>query len=249
MILLLSDLHLPNRPSPLRDGFRRFLEGPARDAEAVYLLGDLFEYWVGDDVGLQDYAAEVRWLRELTAQGVPVWFIAGNRDFLVGPRFFSASGVRPRGDPTRLDLDGVPTLLSHGDLYCTDDRAYQRWRRFAHHRLAQRLFGWLPRKWRLAIGGGLRRQSGGAKQTKTAAIMDVNPHSVAAGMLKAGVVRLIHGHTHRPDEHAVGEHGQRIVLADWHGERMEYLALAGGRWQRCLLPNPSGEQNLPRVDD
>lgn len=237
MILLLSDLHLPNRPSPLRDGFRHFLEGPARQAEAVYILGDLFEYWVGDDVGLQDYADEVHALRALTAQGVPVWFIAGNRDFLVGRRFFAASGVRALGDPHRLELDGIATLLSHGDLFCTDDRAYQRWRRFAHNRVAQCVFGGLPRRWRLAVGGSLRRQSSSAKQVKTSVIMDVNPHSVAASMRRTGVTRLIHGHTHRPAEHALDQHRQRLVLADWHDDRMEYLALADGRWQRCLIPN------------
>lgn len=249
MILLLSDLHLPNTPSPLRDGFRRFLEGPARSAEAVYILGDLFEYWIGDDVGLQDYADEVNALHALTAQGVAVWFMAGNRDFLVGRRFFAASGVRPLEDPQRLHLDGIPTLLSHGDLFCTDDRAYQRWRRFAHNRVAQRLFGWLPRRWRLAIGGGLRRQSGEAKQAKAAAIMDVNPDSVAATMRDAGATRLIHGHTHRPAEHAVGDHGQRIVLADWHGERMEYLALADGTWKRHAVPMLASTWKVSEVDD
>src|SRR3546814_1113392 len=115
MILLLSDLHLPNEPSPLREGFLRFLDGPARAAEAVYILGDLFEYWVGDDVGLHDYAAEVAALQTLSSSGVKLYFMAGNRDFLVGRRFASASGTRILKDPQLVDFGGMRTLISHGD--------------------------------------------------------------------------------------------------------------------------------------
>ena len=228
MILLLSDLHLPNEPSPLREGFLRFLAGPARAAREVYLLGDLFEYWVGDDVGLQQYAAEVAALRKLGDSGVRVFFIAGNRDFLLGSTFFKTSGVSPLPDPSVIMLGSVPTLISHGDLYCTDDRAYQRWRRFSRSALWQRAFALLPRRRRIAIAGGLRRQSHDAKHDKPAAIMDVNPAAVAAAFGVHAVTRLIHGHTHRPMRHTLqiaGRELERIVLPDWHGTRMEYLQI------------------------
>lgn len=238
MILLLSDLHLPNRPSPLREGFLRFLAGPARQAEAVYLLGDLFEYWIGDDVGLTEYGAEVQALHELTDRGVAVYFIAGNRDFLVGARFFAASGVQALPDPTVRTLDGVKTLLAHGDLYCSDDLEYQRWRRFSRNPLAQRLFMWLPRSLRARIAGGLRVQSHGAKTQKPAMIMDVKADSIEQALRDAGVKRLIHGHTHRPCDHTItldGDPAERIVLSDWSVERMEYLAVDGQRHRRVLL--------------
>ncbi|WP_020650299.1 UDP-2,3-diacylglucosamine diphosphatase [Solimonas variicoloris] len=238
MILLLSDLHLPNEPSPLREGFRHFLAGPARQAQGVYILGDLFEYWVGDDVGLEDYAPEIAALRALTASGVPVYFIAGNRDFLVGRRCAQASGVQILRDPLVVELGGVPTLLSHGDLLCTDDRRYQRWRRFAHNRVAQWLFLRLPKARRHRIAGGLRRQSGAEKRNKPAAIMDVNEQTVQATMRRYGVTRLIHGHTHRPADHLLRlgpQRGTRLVLADWHPQRMEYLSVdAQGCVRRCI---------------
>lgn len=228
MQLLLSDLHLPNEPSPLREGFLHFLRGPARAAQAVYILGDLFEYWVGDDVGCVDYATEVAALRELTAAGVPVYFIAGNRDFLVGKTFARATGVQILGDPVLVELGGVPTLLSHGDLLCSDDKRYQRWRRFSHNRIAQWLFLRLPKARRHAIAGGLRHQSGAEKRNKPSAIMDVNEKTVQATMRRYGVTRLIHGHTHRPADHLlrVGlDRVARLVLADWHVDCMEYLSV------------------------
>lgn len=239
MILLLSDLHLPNEPSPLREGFLQFLAGPAREAKAVYLLGDLFEYWVGDDVGLVDYAPEAAALRTLTASGVRVFFMAGNRDFLVGRAFAAATGVAILDDPQVIELGGKRTLLSHGDLFCTDDRGYQRWRAFSRSRPAQWLFLRLPRARRHAIAGGLRQQSGADKRNKPAAIMDVNADAVRAAMQAHGVTRLVHGHTHRPADHllqlAGGRRATRIVLADWHPDRMEYLAVDGRRCVRKRL--------------
>lgn len=229
MILLLSDLHLPKKPSPLREGFLRLLAGPAQQAQSVYILGDLFEYWVGDDLGLTDYADEVAALRALTQSGVRVYFIAGNRDFLVGKTFFAASGVEALRDPSIVTLAGVPSLLSHGDLFCTDDRAYQRWRRFSRSRLWQRAFAMLPQEWRIGIAGGLRKQSGDAKQTKSASIMDVNAEAVRDALKAQRVKRLIHGHTHRPAHHRIDidrHTAERIVLPDWHGAQMDYLEIA-----------------------
>lgn len=247
MILLLSDLHLPNEPSPLREGFLRFLAGPARAAEEIYILGDLFEYWVGDDIGLQDYAEEVAALKALTDAGVKLYFIAGNRDFLVGRRFAAASGARILKDPRLAELGGVRTLISHGDRYCSDDVGYQRWRRFSRHPFAQWLFARLPRRTRHNIAGGLRHKSGAEKRNKPSAIMDVNEATIRAAMQQQGVTRMIHGHTHRPADHLLqlrgGVRATRIVLADWHPDRMEYLAVdSGGNCIRRQIDPPEFAQ-------
>ncbi len=236
--LLLSDLHLPLQASPLREAFARFLAGPARQAQAVYILGDLFEHWIGDDAGLRDYAAEALELRALADLGVRVRFMHGNRDFLVGRRFAQAAGLELLRDPLRIELCGVSTLLSHGDLWCTDDHAYQRWRRFSRNPLAQRVFGLLPEARRHRIAGAARQQSEVDKSHKPEAIMDVNEAAVRAAFRKYGAQRIIHGHTHRPAEHHYdidGSTRERIVLADWRPEHMEYLVSDSGGLRRQTL--------------
>lgn len=224
--LFLSDLHLPPDASPLRERFLRFLGGPAREAAAVYILGDLFESWIGDDAGLQVYAAEVGALAALTAGGVAVYFQHGNRDFMVGADFFALTGVRALPDPHRIELQGRATLISHGDLLCTDDVGYQRWRRFSRRRWAQWVFLHLPRARREKIAGGLRSGSDTAKRNKAENIMDVNTRAVRSLMAQHGVTQMIHGHTHRPGSYPVDlplGAAQRVVLPDWHGEVCEYL--------------------------
>jgi len=236
--LLLSDLHLPLQASPLREAFARFLAGPARQAEAVYILGDLFEYWIGDDAGLRDYAAELLELRALADSGVRVGLMHGNRDFLVGRRFAAAAGVELLRDPLRLELGGVPTLLSHGDLWCTDDHAYQRWRRFSHNPLVQRVFGLLPEAPRRRIAGAARQQSAVDKSHKPEAIMDVNEAAVREAFRRSGAGLIIHGHTHRPAEHHYeldGSARERVVLADWRPQHMEYLVCDGAGLHRRTL--------------
>lgn len=236
--LLLSDLHLPPQPSALRDSFIAFLDGPARNASVVYILGDLFEYWIGDDVGLDVYSAEIGKLRALTSSGVAVRIQHGNRDFLLGAAFERASGARLLPDPSVVDIDGQRWLLTHGDAYCTDDVAYQKWRRFSRNPLAQTIFMRLPRRWRMRIAGGLRHGSHDAKTGKSAAIMDVNQAAVARGLRDAQTLYVIHGHTHRPAEHPVasgGIGGVRIVLADWREDRREYLEISGGERRRVNL--------------
>lgn len=236
--LFLSDLHLPDGPSPLRDGLIRLLEGPARAANVVYILGDLFEYWVGDDVGLRVHAPVINALKALTDSGVETCFMHGNRDFLVGKAFSRATGVKRLKDPTVVELDGVETLLSHGDRWCTDDLAYQRWRRFSRNAAAQWLFLRLPARQRLRIAGDLRGQSAMANQRKAEAIMDVNPRAIEAAFQRYHVARIIHGHTHRPEDHRVtvdGHSADRIVLADWHDDRMEYLVSEHGHLRRIHI--------------
>jgi UDP-2,3-diacylglucosamine hydrolase len=236
--LFVADLHLPVAASPLREAFANFLAGPARQAEALYILGDLFEAWIGDDAGLSEYSVERACLRALSAAGVPVYFQHGNRDFLVGEGFAAATGVRILPDPLKVDLHGTPTLISHGDLWCTDDARYQRFRRFARNRAAQTVFGTLPRAWRERIAGSIRADSATHKRMTAADIMDVNPGAIEQAFRQHGVTRMIHGHTHRPAVHDTvvdGRPCQRIVLADWHPGKCEVLRVDNAGVQRLLL--------------
>lgn len=244
--LLLADLHLPPRAagaaepgaSFLNEAFLRFCAGPAREADRIYLLGDLFETWIGDDAGLADYPRETAALRSLSEAGVQLRVQVGNRDFLLGRGFAETTGAELLPDPVVVELGGVPTLISHGDVWCTDDTGYQRWRRFARNRFAQWLFLRLPRARRTAIAGGLRSDSARAKRNKPQAIMDVNDSAVRRAFERAGVTRIIHGHTHRPAEHRYrvdGRDCERIVLADWRTERLEYLRAGPDGLRRCRL--------------
>ena len=236
--LFLADLHLPMTPSRLREVFIEFCRGPARDAEEVYILGDLFEYWIGDDVGIGDNAAEVVALRQLSASGVRVFFLHGNRDFLIGERFAARTGVQLLNDPVVIELAGTPTLISHGDIFCTDDRAYQRWRRFCRNRFGQKIFLALPLALRARIAGRVRSTSLVQKRMKPDDIMDVNQDAIRAAFAAHGIARMIHGHTHRPAEHRYDEiagRPERIVLADWRPERMEYLRADATGLRRVTL--------------
>lgn len=233
--LFVSDLHLPAQPSPLREAFVRFLEGPALQADALYILGDLFEVWIGDDIGLQTYAKEISRLAALTARGVPVYFQHGNRDFLVGQRFSEITGATLLNDPTVVALYGTPTLISHGDLYCTDDEGYQRWRRFSRNALAQWIFLLLPLAWRNRIAGNARSQSAQDKAAKPMAIMDVQPAAIRSSFEHHKVHRMIHGHTHRPADHREAGGYERIVLADWTPQRMEALSVDAQGTRRITL--------------
>jgi UDP-2,3-diacylglucosamine hydrolase len=235
---LVSDLHLPAGPSPLRQTFLDFLAGPAREAQDLYILGDLFEYWIGDDVGLEIYGEEIRALRALHDAGVGVHFAHGNRDFLVDGTFLTASGARLMDDPSTLELAGERTLVSHGDEFCTDDVAYQRWRHFCRWRAGQKMFSNLPRGLRERIAGSVRKTALVEKRSKADDIMDVNDAAIREAFRSRGVTRIIHGHTHRPAEHRYvvdGRACERIVLADWRPERMEVLRVDGSGFERIRL--------------
>lgn len=237
-VYFISDLHLPVAASPLRDTFLKFLAGPARSAQALYILGDLFEYWVGDDVGIEAYPAETEALSALTGSGVPVYFQHGNRDLLVGSEFARRTGIHLLPDYHTLDLAGVRALLTHGDLYCTSDIGYQRWRRFARNPVVQAVFLRLPRRWRERFVGRVRAQSTAGKSYKPAEIMDVSEDSVNASFTAHGVTRIIHGHTHRPKDHAYTIDGKariRTVLSDWRPGRCEALRMDGSELKRIPL--------------
>lgn len=231
MILFISDLHLSaDRPDTTRT-LTEFLSGPARTAEALYILGDLFEAWVGDDLLDSPLGDEYRGvtdaLRELTDSGVPVAIMHGNRDFLLGQHFARASGCTLLTDPHPLDLYGTPSLLSHGDLLCTDDTAYQQFRAQVRDPAWQQAMLQQPLQQRLQMAAQYRADSRQHNQEKAEEIMDVNQEAVEDLMRRHRVRRLIHGHTHRPNQHRFmldGEPVERLVLDAWY---------EGGSYLRC----------------
>lgn len=233
--LFISDLHLaPERPETVRL-FIDFLQGRARASTRLYILGDLFDAWIGDDDDTPPYPEIRAALRGLTASGTDCAIQHGNRDFLIGRDFCRDTGCTLLQDPTRILLDGEPVLLMHGDLLCTDDLAYQRFRRRVRNPLVRRLFLWRSLDSRRRLAAAYRRKSGAATAVKPAAIMDVNAQAVLRYLHRFRATRLIHGHTHRPGEHplALGEvGGHRCVLAEWHPDRGEALVHRPGNWQR-----------------
>lgn len=218
--LFISDLHLENsRPDALQ-WLLDFLSGPARRAERLYILGDLFEYWIGDDAAPPAALELAPRTRELVAAGVPCHFIHGNRDFLLGESYAGAAGLQLLPETCVVDLYGTPTLLLHGDTLCTDDVEYQALRGQTRDRAWQATVLALPVEQRLRMAAEARDAS--RKHTGSAAmdIMDVNEAAVVDAFRQHGVRRMIHGHTHRPAVHhhdlGGGAVGERIVLADWY---------------------------------
>lgn len=216
--LFVSDLHLDgSRPQTTRLFFD-FLAGPARTADTMYILGDLFEAWIGDDDDDAHHHAVIARLQDI-GRDMPVAVMRGNRDFLLGERFEKASWCRLMDDHEVIDLYGAPTLLMHGDLLCTDDRAYQEFRAMARSPAWQQAMLAKPLAERRALAAHLRNESAISNAMKADAIMDVNAGAVADAMRRYGVHRLIHGHTHRPAVHDFeldGAPAQRIVLGAWH---------------------------------
>jgi UDP-2,3-diacylglucosamine hydrolase len=217
--LFVSDVHLdPSRPH-ITQAFLDFLQHEAVHAEALYILGDLFELWAGDDVGLVRHEPVIRALWELSARGVRLYFLPGNRDFLIGPVFSTQTGMQLLREPVIIRLAGTPTVLLHGDTLCADDLAYQRFRRIVHLSWLQRLFLRLPMSTRWHLAERLRMRTSAEVQAKPMQMMDVNDAAVAAIFRRLGVTQMIHGHTHRPAVHELRVDGiacRRIVLGDWY---------------------------------
>ncbi|MEO7386111.1 MAG: UDP-2,3-diacylglucosamine diphosphatase [Gammaproteobacteria bacterium] len=217
--LFISDLHLDASRPAATDCFLRFLAGPARDAGNLYILGDLFEAWTGDDAAGLHEQTIIAAIRRYTLAGGRCGFLRGNRDFLIGRRFATETGADLLDDETCVDLDGTRALLMHGDTLCTDDRAYQRYRRLVHQSTTQALYLNLPVRIRIAIAAYARQRSMAANAGKAAAIMDVNELAVIEALRRNNVQLLIHGHTHRPAVHTIQVDGwlvRRIVLGDWY---------------------------------
>ncbi|MGH8151197.1 MAG: UDP-2,3-diacylglucosamine diphosphatase [Rhodanobacteraceae bacterium] len=218
-ILFISDLHLDDARPYIIDLFERFCATEARRADALYIPGDLFEAYLGDDDDAPLNARVAVALRGVADVGIPVFFIAGNRDFLVGDAYARRCGMGILADGTVLDLDGTPTLLLHGDALCTDDADYQAVRAEVRDPAWQAAFLARPLAERRAFATNARAASRAHTSTADTAIMDVNQAAVETALRKAGVARMIHGHTHRPAIHDFtldGKPTQRIVLADWY---------------------------------
>lgn len=239
--LFISDLHLcDDRPETIR-AFRHFVDGPARGANALYILGDLFEHWVGDDdlTPLGTLVADA--LATLAAGGTTVHFMAGNRDFLLGQAYARRARLTLLPDPALVVLDGQPLLLSHGDILCTDDHAYQQFRQQVRDPQWQRAFLARPLPERKHFAAEMRRQSALANAGKPAQIMDVNADAVTELVRAHGYPTLIHGHTHRPARHLhVVDHHDcvRWVLADWHADAPYLLWSEGSLEARRCAPPP-----------
>ena len=230
--IFVSDLHLcPSRPAINRIFFD-FVRGPASRAQALYVLGDLFEYWAGDDDISDEFnAAIARALHGLADRGIELFLMHGNRDFLIAERFAAACGARLLPDPTSIDLYGTPTLLMHGDTLCTDDIKYQAFRAKVRDPRYQQQFLAQPLAARKQIIAGLRVENAEEKERKPDAIMDVTPATVETELRSHGYPRLIHGHTHRPahHQHVVDGHlCERWVLGDWYASGSYLLCDASG---------------------
>jgi UDP-2,3-diacylglucosamine hydrolase len=217
--LFISDLHLDAVEPAAGAQFLDFLNTRAVGAEALYILGDLFEAWVGDDDD-EPYRSQIcTALAAFTAKGVPCYVMHGNRDFLFHSRFEARTGTRLISDPIVIELYGEPVLLTHGDILCTADVSYQRLRGVVRNPVWQRRFMKLPLSLRRGLADRARRGSQRHTQRTAYDIMDVDPPAVSAAMRACGVDTLIHGHTHRPAVHEFdleGRRARRIVLGSWH---------------------------------
>lgn len=227
--LFISDLHLCASRPAITTAFIKFLQNTASKAEQLFILGDLFEYWAGDDdLAHPDHANIINALKALTEGGTKVFFIHGNRDFLISEQFSTATGIQLLKDPSEIKLYGKRILISHGDALCTDDTRYQSFRAQVRSEAWQKEFLSHPLSTRKAHIEALRLQSEQEKSNKPLEIMDVNDAAVSALLRQYQYPELlIHGHTHRPNTHHIeidGHHCQRIVLGDWY-EQGSYLRL------------------------
>lgn len=220
-VLFISDLHLDESRPAISRAFYSFLNEKAASAQALYILGDFFDAWIGDDDDAPLPQEVAQALRALSDKGVAIYLMHGNRDFLLGDAYARACGASMLAEDTVIDLYGTPTLLTHGDNLCTDDAAYQQFRAQVRSPAWQQQVLAQPLEVRRAMAAGMRSQSESMNSLKAEDIMDVSETSVLQAMARAGVQRLIHGHTHRPARHSMvlnGKPVERIVLGDWHNE-------------------------------
>ena len=214
--LFISDLHLDEENPKIINLFFDFLDQLDNRIDALYILGDFFEVWVGDDEQTDLQKNVCKKLKSLTEKNIPVYFMHGNRDFLIGKRFLRAAHCKLLKDPTVIDLYGKKILLMHGDTLCTDDVAYQKFRKKARNPFYQKLFLLLPLALRKNIASKMRTKSKKYTANTDSRIMDTNPAEVARIVQQHPINLLIHGHTHRPAIHELGSDKKRIVLAAWH---------------------------------
>ena len=216
--LFISDLHLSGERENITELFINFLDQRASKADALYILGDLYEVWPGDDMIQPDYLSSITKMKQLADNGLPLFIMQGNRDFLMAEKFSEVSGATLIEDPTIIDLYGIPTLLMHGDTLCTDDVDYQKFREMVRNPNWKKEFFSLPNEERLAMTTKYRKASKEETSKKSMNIMDVNQQAVETTMQEHNVKQLIHGHTHRPAIHEFSVDNKkmkRIVLGDW----------------------------------
>ena len=225
-IFFISDLHLALEKPQITRKFLYFLQHHAINAKAIYILGDLFDVWVGDD----DFSPPInqlkKQLKRLTSSGTEIFLQPGNRDFLLGQKFCADTGITLLPDYAVIELNGVKTLLTHGDLLCTDDLPYQAFRAKSHTPAWQKNVLSKPLLLRLLVARWYRIRSFFHKRGKTAEIMDVNQNTVLEVMREHQALRLIHGHTHRPAIHSFtidNQTAQRFVLSEWQKQPIDIL--------------------------
>lgn len=236
--LFISDLHLEDNRPQTTAILCGFLQSTARQADALYILGDLFEFWIGDDEVSATAKLVAGELAELSRLGIPCYFLHGNRDFLLDEGFARQAGMELLPETCVVDLYGTPTLLLHGDTLCTDDVGYQAFRQQVRNPQFRHMFLNLPVQQRLEMARNARDASKQHTSTASMNIMDVNPQAVCKAFAEHGVEQMIHGHTHRPafHDHPLhnGRSGHRLVLADWYTTG-SYLRLGPEGYEQILL--------------
>lgn len=233
MILLISDLHLEQERPDISRAFLHFLETRAPQAEALYILGDFFEVWIGDDAMTSFQRSIAQALRQLSDSGTRIYLMHGNRDFMLGKVFCREAGCTLLSDPSLVELGGEKVLLMHGDSLCTQDAAYMRLRRWLRNPLSLLILRNLPLATRRKLARKLRNESRAQNRMKASDIVDVTLAEVPRVMAAHGVRTLIHGHTHRPAIHPLqvaGQPARRIVLGDWDSQGWA-LQIDGQDWQ------------------
>jgi UDP-2,3-diacylglucosamine hydrolase len=249
--VFVSDVHLSAEHAGTTEAFVRFLDDRVVGrTPRLYILGDLFEYWAGDD-DLDDPVARsiVGRLRALADSGIALGFMAGNRDFLIGEAFAQAAGMTILPDPSRVAIEGVELVLSHGDALCIDDVAYQRYRSVVRYPVVQRLFGALPLTMRRGIGAAMRRRSGRREPRPEGGYADVDSASALSLLRDAHAPTLVHGHTHAPATHVLAPGVVRHVLSDWEldsssAPRAEVMRWSAAGFERI---EPRGSATHPAV--
>ncbi len=228
----ISDLHLSEQHSHLTDLFIHFLEHYAHNAEKLYILGDFFDVWIGDD-NLTEFNQKIfHLLKAITDKKIPVYFMAGNRDFMLGKQFLQLTDCQLLTEPTVINLYGENILLMHGDSLCTDDKWHILFRKLSRHPFTKSLFLFFPLAWRRAIADRLRSISKKKNRTAEAAILDAVPSAVKEQFLTFDVQHLIHGHTHKPSLHWFYDNNawhEHIVLSDWGRQGNFLVCHADGR--------------------
>ncbi|CAM4187867.1 UDP-2,3-diacylglucosamine diphosphatase [Shewanella livingstonensis] len=211
----MGDLHLSADRPDITQAFVYFLNHGLDNTEALYIIGDLFEVWMGDDIA-ESFTIAIAEAIKTVSNSIPVYFIHGNRDFMVGKQFCQRAGMQVLPEVYCIDLYGVNTVILHGDSLCTLDIAYQRFRRFRSLSIVRWVYARLPKKTRLNIAAKIRQKSVQGNQQKNYEIMDVEPSAVTALLASTGCQRMIHGHTHRPAIHQLTAQHQRVVVGDWY---------------------------------